>query len=53
MAWTTKPLGGGVKSLVVRPLKKSLFLCVYSLREGVKKNVADVFFDLWIKNQKY
>ena len=25
MAWTTKPLGGGVKSLVVRPLKKTLF----------------------------
>ena len=23
MAWTTKPLGGGVKYLVVRPLKKN------------------------------
>ena len=32
LAWTTKPLGGGVKSLVVRPLKKTLFLCVSSLR---------------------
>ena len=31
VAWTTKPLGGGVKSLVVRPLKKKLFLCVSSL----------------------
>ena len=28
MAWTTKPLGGGVKSLVVRPLKKNTFFYV-------------------------
>ena len=27
--WTTKPLGGGVKSLVVRPLKKHFFMCVF------------------------
>ena len=33
--WTTKPLGGGVKSLVVRPLKKPLFLCVSSLMQSI------------------
>ena len=43
VAWTTKPLGGGVKSLVVRPLKKPLFLCVSSLTD----QSFFVFFTNW------
>ena len=39
MAWTTKPLGGGVKSLVVRPLKKPLFYVCLPLRPHLKEEM--------------
>ena len=41
VVWTTKPLGGGVQSLVVRPLKKPLFFYVcLPLGEGTKALVT-------------